>query len=199
MIRTLSTTETCASIPEVLSMSFSGSRAAWSAPWTVVSPPRTSSPAAPSHFDPTISTIRPPFTATFNDYVRGELGFQSDLEYFTLGGGIGPWDWEAKNSYADVGDNLRGTFARNPYMKLFIASGYFDLATPYFATEYTLSHLGLTPTLRTNVTTRRYRSGHMMYLDGGSLSELKRDVSQSLSAVPWQCISSSTAPASNPI
>ena len=47
-------------------------------------------PAGHSHFDPTIATIRPPFTATFNDYVRGELGFQSDLEYFTLGGGIGP-------------------------------------------------------------------------------------------------------------
>ncbi len=139
-------------------------------------------PAGPSNFDPTIATIRPPFTATFNDYVRGELGFKTDLEYFTLGGGIGQWNWEAKNSYADVGDNLRNTFAKNPYMKLFIASGCFDLATPYFATEYTLSHLGLTPTLRTNVTTHRYRSGHMMYLDGGSISQLKRDVSQFISS-----------------
>lgn len=135
-------------------------------------------PAGPSGFDPTVATIRPPFTATFNDYVRGELGFRSDLEYFTLGGGIGHWDWEAKNSYADTSDNLRNTFAKNPYMKLFIATGCFDLATPYFATEYTLSHMGLTPTLRANITTRRYRSGHMMYLDGDSISQLKRDVSQ---------------------
>jgi len=139
-------------------------------------------PGAPAAFDATIAAIRPPFTATFNDYVRSELGFQSDLEYFTLGGGIGHWDWEAKNSYADASDNLRNTFAKNPYMKLFIAMGCFDLATPYFTTEYTLSHLGLTPTLRDNITTRRYRSGHMMYLDAASIFQLKRDVSQFLSS-----------------
>ena len=135
-------------------------------------------PAAASGFDPTVATIRPPFTATFNDYVRGELGLQSDLEYFTLGGGTGHWDWEAKNSYADTSENLRNTFAKNPYMKLFVASGLFDLATPHFATEYTLAHLGLTPALRENITMRRYRAGHMMYLDSASISLLKRDVAE---------------------
>lgn len=135
-------------------------------------------PAAPSVVDPTIAIIRPPFTAMFNDYVRFDLGFQSDLEYFTLGGGIGHWDWEAKNSYADTSDNLRNTFAKNPYMKLFVASGCFDLATPYFATEYTLAHLGLTPALRENITARRYRAGHMMYLDGDSIARMKRDVAE---------------------
>jgi carboxypeptidase C (cathepsin A) len=135
-------------------------------------------PGAPYVFDPTVATIRPPFTATFNDYVHDELGFRSDLEYFTLGGGIGHWDWEAKNSYAYTSDNLRNTFAKNPYMKLFVASGCFDLATPYFATEYTLAHLGLPPALRENITMRRYRSGHMMYLDSGSISRLKSDVAE---------------------
>jgi carboxypeptidase C (cathepsin A) len=61
-------------------------------------------------------------------------------------------------------------------MRVFIASGYFDLATPYFATEYTLAHLALTPRLRDNITTTRYRSGHMIYLDAASISHLKRDV-----------------------
>jgi carboxypeptidase C (cathepsin A) len=135
-------------------------------------------PAAASGFDPTVATIRPPFTSTFNDYVRGELGFHSDQEYFTLGGGIGRWDWEAKNSYADTSDNLRNTFAKNPYMKLFVASGCFDLATPHFATEYTIAHLGLPPALRKNITMQRYRAGHMMYLDSASLSRLKRDVAE---------------------
>ncbi len=133
-------------------------------------------PDAPIGFDPTVATIRPAYTAMFNDYVRGELGFLSDLEYFTLGGGTGEWDWEAKNGYADTSDNLRNAFAKNPYMKLFLASGYFDLATPYFATEYTLAHLGLTPALRENVTTHRYRTGHMMYLDSDAISQLQRDV-----------------------
>lgn len=139
-------------------------------------------PAAPYGFDPTVAIIRPPFTAIINDYVRGELGFQSDLEYFTLGGGIENWDWEAKNSYADTSDNLRNTFAKNPYMKLFIASGFFDLATPYFAAEYTLAHLGLTPALRENITTRQYLAGHMMYLDAASISKLKRDVDEFISS-----------------
>ena len=138
-------------------------------------------PNANSGFDPTVTTIRPPFTATFNNYVREELGFQSDLEYFTLGGGIGHWDWETKNGYADTSDNLRNTLAKNRYMKLFIASGCFDLATPHFATEYTVAHLGLTPALRKNVTMRRYRSGHMMYLESDALVQLKQDVQQFIS------------------
>ena len=135
-------------------------------------------PSAPHGFDPTVATIRPPYTATFNEYVRGELGFRSDLEYFTLGGGTGRWEYEVRNSYADTSDNLRNTLAKNPYMNVFVASGLFDLATPHFATEYTLSHLGLTPDLRKNITTRQYRAGHMMYLESASLAKLKKDVAE---------------------
>jgi len=135
-------------------------------------------PAAHSGFDPTVATIRPPYTAMFNDYVRGELGFRSELEYYILGGGTGHWDWEAKNGYADTSENLRNTIAKNPYMRLFVASGLFDLATPHFATKYTLSHLGLTPALKGNITTRTYWAGHMMYLDSAVLPQLKRDVAE---------------------
>jgi carboxypeptidase C (cathepsin A) len=127
-------------------------------------------------FDPTVATIRPPYTDTFNHYIRTELGYKSDLEYFVLGGGIGHWDWEAKNSYADTSDNLRNSFAKNPYMKLFVAMGLFDLATPHFSSTYTLNHLGLTPALQKNISIRHYRAGHMMYLDSASRGELNRDV-----------------------
>ncbi|GFO59955.1 peptidase S10 [Geomonas silvestris] len=139
-------------------------------------------PAASSGFDPTVTTIRPPYTSLVNNYLREELGFKSDLEYYTLGGGIGHWDWETKNGYADTSDNLRNTMAKNPYMKVFVASGLFDLATPHFATDYTLAHLGLTPPLRQNITTHRYRSGHMMYLEKESLAQLKRDVADFIAA-----------------
>ena len=61
-------------------------------------------------------------------------------------------------------------------MKVFVASGYFDLATPPFATEYTMAHLGLPSGLKGNITMRRYRAGHMMYLDQASLEKLSRDV-----------------------
>jgi carboxypeptidase C (cathepsin A) len=126
-------------------------------------------------FDPSMAAIRPPYTATFNNYVRGELGFKSDLEYYILGGGVGRWDFGSDNSYADTSEALRSAFAKNPYMKLFVASGYYDLATPYFATQYTLRHMGLDPSLQPSVTTTYYEAGHMMYIDTRSLARLKLD------------------------
>jgi carboxypeptidase C (cathepsin A) len=132
-------------------------------------------PSSPHGFDPTVSSIRPPYTSLFNDYIRREIGFRTDLEYFILGGGIGRWEWEAKNSYADTSSDLRDAMAKNPHMKLFVAMGCYDLATPHFSTEYTLNHLGLPPELRKNITTHRYRSGHMMYLDLVALAQLNQD------------------------
>ena len=126
-------------------------------------------------FDPSMAAIRPPYTATFNDYVRRELGFKSDLEYFILGGGVGRWDFGSDNSYADTSAALRSAFSKNPYMKLFVASGYYDLATPYFATQYTLRHMGLDPSLQPGVTTTYYEAGHMMYIDTRELARLKAD------------------------
>jgi len=134
----------------------------------------TAADATPE-FDPSMAAIRPPYTATFNQYVRAELGFRSDLEYYILGGGVGRWDFGADNAYADVSEALRSAFAKNPYMKLFVASGYYDLATPYFAAEYTLRHMALDPSLRGNVTSTFYEAGHMMYIDQTSLAQLKRD------------------------
>ncbi len=132
-------------------------------------------------FDPSMTAIRPPYTAVLNDYLRRELGYKSDLEYYILGGGINTsWDWAVKQGYADTSEALRSAFAKNPYMQLFVASGYYDLATPYFATRYTLSHLGLDPDLRANITTADYEAGHMMYIHNASLAKLKADVTEFL-------------------
>jgi carboxypeptidase C (cathepsin A) len=128
-------------------------------------------------FDPGMTAIRPPYTAAFNDYIRTQLGYETDMPYHILGGGIKtPWEWDTTNGYAETGEALRAAMARNPHMKLFVASGYYDLATPYFATEYTLAHLGLDPELRANITTAEYEAGHMMYIDLRELARLKADV-----------------------
>ncbi len=128
-------------------------------------------------FDPSLTAIRPPYTAALNDLVRRTLGFESDAPYHILGGGIGQWDWGSSGSgFADTGDALRDAFAKNPHMRVFVASGYFDLATPYFATEYTLGHLGLPPSLASRITRRYYQAGHMMYIDVDELAALRRDV-----------------------
>jgi carboxypeptidase C (cathepsin A) len=125
-------------------------------------------------FDPSLTAIRPPYTSSFAHYVRNELGYKSDLEYFILGGGIARWDMDADNRFADTSDALRSAFAKNPHMKLFVASGYYDMATPYFATQWTLDHLGLDPSLRANITIAEYDAGHMMYIHERELEKLKR-------------------------
>lgn len=126
--------------------------------------------------DPSMNAIRPPYTATFNDYVRGDLGFRTDLEYYILGGGISsPWNWNVSNGYANTAVSLQSAMQKNPFMKIFVASGYYDMATPYFATEYTLAAMNLDPQLRKNVSVSYYEAGHMMYIEKNSLRKLKDD------------------------
>jgi carboxypeptidase C (cathepsin A) len=127
-------------------------------------------------FDPSMTAIRPPYTAAFNDYVRRDLGFKSDLEYYILGGGIGQWNWNTNNNYAETSTALKTAMAKNPFMKLFVASGYYDMATPYFAAEHTLATMNLDPQLKRNVTVAYYEAGHMMYIEKNSLEKLKKDV-----------------------
>lgn len=128
-------------------------------------------------FDPSMTAIRTPYTAVFNDYVRRELGYKSDLEYYILGGGItSPWNWGVNNQYADTSQALSSAMRKNPYMKVMVASGYYDMATPYFAAEYTVSAMNLDPQLRRNFTFTYYEAGHMMYIEKESLRKLKTDV-----------------------
>jgi carboxypeptidase C (cathepsin A) len=130
-------------------------------------------------FDPSMAAIRPPYTATFNDYVRRALGYKTDAVYHILGGGIGaPWDFSSPNGFADTSDALRSAFAKNPDMRLYVASGFYDLATPYFATQYTLAHMGMGAEARARISTGQYEAGHMMYIHEGELARLKRDVAK---------------------
>jgi len=127
--------------------------------------------------DPSMNAIRPPYTAAFNSYVRSELGYKSDVEYYILGGGItGPWNYNVTNQFADTSTSLKDAMGKNPYMKVFVAQGYYDMATPFYAAEYTFSAMNLDPTLRRNVNFEYYEAGHMMYIEVKSLAKLKRDM-----------------------
>ncbi len=129
-------------------------------------------------FDPSMAAIRPPYTATFNDYVRRTLRYESDTTYHILGGGLaGSWDFgPAADGFPDTSAALRAALARNPDMRIYVASGLFDLATPYFATEYTLAHMGLDAGQRARIRTGEYAAGHMMYVHAGELARLKEAV-----------------------
>jgi carboxypeptidase C (cathepsin A) len=123
--------------------------------------------------DPSLDVWMGPYTATFNDYVRRELGYESDLVYEILNPKVWPWNYEKfQNAYVDVSETLRDTMTKNPAMRVYVASGYYDLATPYFATEHTISHLGIEDALRDNVDVSYFEAGHMMYVHKPSIDKL---------------------------
>ncbi len=130
-------------------------------------------------YDPSLANITGPYTATLNHYVRSTLGFQSDLPYEILTGRVQPWSYrEHENQYVSVAETLRHAMSINPFLRVFVANGYYDLATPYWATEYTFNHLQLDPSQRPNVAMGFYEAGHMMYIHQPSLAQLKRDLAQ---------------------
>ncbi|GMV88321.1 MAG: peptidase S10 [Chthonomonas sp.] len=134
--------------------------------------------------DPSMTAIRPPYTAMANDYYRRTLGYQTDMPYHILGEGIEkPWNWgSAGEGHPDTSEALRRAMSRNPHMKVFVASGFYDLATPFFATEYTIAHMGLDPEIRGNIQTAEYEAGHMMYIAVRELDKLAGDAASFIRA-----------------
>jgi len=127
--------------------------------------------------DPSLDAILPAYASTLNDYMRRELAYESDLPYEILNPKVWPWNYEDfQNAFVDVSEPLRSVMTRNPQMRVYVASGYFDLATPYFATEYTLDHLGLEDELRDNVTVSYFEAGHMMYVHRPSREKLREEL-----------------------
>jgi carboxypeptidase C (cathepsin A) len=130
-------------------------------------------------YDRSYANIQGPYTACLYDYVRGELGFESDLPYEIINEKVWPWSYkEHENQYVNVAESLRKAMTLNPHLRVFIANGYYDLATPYFATEYTVNRLQLDETLQDHVSLRYYEAGHMMYIHLASLARLKGDLAE---------------------
>ncbi len=132
----------------------------------------------PQH-DPSMTAIMAPYTSMANDYIRRTLKWETDTPYYVFNPGELWKNWsygDAGQGHPDTSEALRAALSKNPYMRVFVASGFYDLATPYFATEYTLAHLGLDPSLRGNIQTETYEAGHMMYIHADCLAKLKRDV-----------------------
>jgi len=130
-------------------------------------------------YDPSYATVQGTYTAAWNQYVRTELKFESDLPYEILTGRVQPWNFqEFENRYVNVAETLRQAMTQNPALKVFVANGFYDLATPFFATRYTFSHMLLDPGLRGHVSMGYYEAGHMMYTHLASLQKLKPDIAK---------------------
>lgn len=129
-------------------------------------------------FDPSYDgTIYGPYTRAIYDHLQRNLKFKSDLPYEILTGRARPWNYNnVQNQYLNVSESLRAAMHKNPNMKVLICNGYYDLATPYFATQYTVDHMFLDPALKPNIKMTYYEAGHMMYIHKPSLLKLYDDV-----------------------
>jgi len=130
-------------------------------------------------YDPSLDPLFGPFSGAINAYLREDLKFESDQVYEFLNNEVNrSWDWSSgmarRQGYLDVSHSLRDALAVNGRLKVFIASGFYDLATPYFTVAYTLSHMWLRDQM-SNVTVRRYPGGHMIYTHGEALERLFQD------------------------
>ncbi|MEE4194849.1 MAG: peptidase S10 [Anaerolineae bacterium] len=127
--------------------------------------------------DPSMGATGGAYSATLKDYVRRELGFEIDIPYNILANLYRDWKYDRwENQYVNMAEELRKTMVTNPFMKIFVANGFYDLATPYFATEYTFNHLGIPAELQENISMGYYESGHMMYVHMPSLVKIKDDL-----------------------
>ncbi|MEL6526283.1 MAG: peptidase S10, partial [Chloroflexota bacterium] len=131
---------------------------------------------------PSYSAILPPYTAMFNNYVRTQLGYENDDTYEILSFKVNQgWKYD-QGTFPDTSDRLRKALERNPYMRVYVGQGYYDMATPHFAAQYSLNHMGIHSDLHDNIDYYFYEAGHMYYLDINQLAKMKADVSGFMSA-----------------
>jgi carboxypeptidase C (cathepsin A) len=125
-------------------------------------------------FDPSNTALQGAYTAMFMDYVRNELKWQSDLHYDSRGS-VRPWTYE-QNRYMDMTEALRSTMARNPFLKVLVLAGYYDMATPFHGIEINMWHLAYDAFYTDRVQFAYYEGGHMMYTRPVEHRKLKQDL-----------------------
>jgi carboxypeptidase C (cathepsin A) len=124
-------------------------------------------------YDPASAVFDAYYVSLLNDYLRRELGYRTDDAFrHSAGGRVRPWNYHetdrtqgyGTNAYANYAETLRAAMHKNPHLQVLVMSGYYDHATPYFATDYTIDHMQLDPALLDNITVAYYEAGHMMYV-----------------------------------
>ncbi|MFZ2652490.1 MAG: hypothetical protein WA210_20505 [Burkholderiaceae bacterium] len=124
-------------------------------------------------FDAAMSNLVGAYTAGINRLLRSTLKFESDAPYVVHAPLSPKWKWkDFENKYANVGASLRRAMQANPHMRVYVASGFYDLATPHAAADYTLSHLGLRDAQAANISVNYFEAGHLMYIHQASLARL---------------------------
>jgi carboxypeptidase C (cathepsin A) len=130
-------------------------------------------------YDPSAEATFGPFTAVVNDYLRNDLKVEDEHVYEILSDKVRPWSYgRFASSFPDASNTLRASMSADPYLKLFVASGYYDLATPPATVRYSVEHLRLPKELHKNITHKFYEGGHMMYIYEPSMVKLRKDLEE---------------------
>ena len=137
-------------------------------------------------FDPGIEALAAPFTMAANAYMSEALGIDSTARYEILNMDVNKdWNWnrgEAKgNGFACTSPDLSRALRRNPHLRVLVASGHYDLGTPYSATDWSIAQLDAPPEVLARVEHHYYDAGHMMYTREPDLKKLKQDLAAWLS------------------
>jgi carboxypeptidase C (cathepsin A) len=141
---------------------------------------RDGDPASPyPGFDPSSTAVMGPFSAAMNYYVRSELKFEDDLPYELLAG-VQPWNYGARNMYANASAKLADVMNQNSYLKILVLGGRCDLVCPIDTIKHSLSHMPLAPEQRTNIRYAEFDAGHMMYINLPDLQKMQRDLTDFL-------------------
>jgi carboxypeptidase C (cathepsin A) len=127
-------------------------------------------------YDASAAAVFSPFTAAINDYLHNELKVEDEHVYEILTDKVQPWSFGRQTRYPDASNTLRQAMSANPYLKLFVASGYYDLATPPATVQYSVEHMRLPAELQKNIDHKFYEGGHMMYIHEPSMEKLRKDV-----------------------
>lgn len=152
-------------------------------------------------YDPQSAAVSSAFTSAWNQYLHDELSFRKDKEY-AISGDVNPWDWTHGQrrgwpGYTNVAVDLAQALSRNTHLQVLLGSGLFDLATPYYAAEWTMDHLQLPAELRAHIHETEYDAGHMMYLYEPALAKLKTDIADFIDATSGGVPAARTAAATS--
>jgi carboxypeptidase C (cathepsin A) len=127
-------------------------------------------------YDPSFTNIDGPFTSAINDYFIKTLNFKEDKPY-NIFGPVSPWNYNnVQNQFLNVAESLRDAMTKNPALKVYVGSGYYDFATPYFTAKYDVEHMFLKPEIKKNVKHYFYNSGHMYYINMPDMRQFKKDI-----------------------
>jgi len=131
-------------------------------------------------YDPASAAIVPPYNSTFNNYVRNDLGYKTDMPYKIFSfdeSAFQKWEWgNAAEGFPSTASGLRSAMIKNPFLKILVMEGHYDLATPFAAANWTIDHLNLGDKYRQNISYATYDAGHMVYIDRAEHAKMKKDL-----------------------